>query len=74
MFDMQTNYIMLDRLQLNCVDSKSMIILESLEVISRSRQNYQMSNAILPLVSCIRITRLLAIFDYMQMSLQQTPQ
>ena len=74
MFDMQTNYIMLDRLQLNCVDSKSMIILESLEVISRSRQNYQMSNAILPLVSCIRITRLLAILDYMQMSLQQTPQ
>jgi hypothetical protein len=71
---MQTNYIMLDRLQLNCVDSKSMIILESLEVISRSRQNYQMSNAILPLVSCIRITRLLAILDYMQMSLQQTPQ
>jgi hypothetical protein len=74
MFDMQTNYIMLDRLQLNCVDSKSMIILKSLEVISRSRQNYQMSNAILPLVSCIRITRLLAILDYMQMSLQQTPQ
>jgi hypothetical protein len=71
---MQTNYIMLDRLQLNCVDSKSMIILKSLEVISRSRQNYQMSNAILPLVSCIRITRLLAILDYMQMSLQQTPQ